>query len=82
MGLTAFEFATVGSALGAAEQSIVHHHITPGARRPGNNGPNITEKPGPGPAAEIRAEMQGGWETVSPGLPRPQDDGFHFHFLN
>ena len=55
-GLTAFEFATVGSAQAAAEQSIVHHHNA-GARRPGNNGPHCTGKPAP--AAETRAEMQG-----------------------
>ena len=54
VGLAAFEFATVGSALGAAEQRIVHHHNAPCEK---NNGPNITEKPGP--AAEIRTEMQG-----------------------
>ena len=50
-GLTAFEFATVGSAQGAAEQSIVHHHNA-GARRPGNNGRTARGN-------QLRAEMQG-----------------------
>ena len=55
-GLTAFEFATVGSAQGAAEQSIVHHH---NARCEAalEQWPHYTGKPAP--AAEIRAEMQG-----------------------
>ena len=81
MGLTAFEFATVGSALGAAEQSIVHHHNA----RCEAAGEQWAEHYGETRSSSSCGDQSGDAGMVrtvlSPELPPPQD-GFRFHHLN